>query len=159
MSTVIWQFVITLPHVWGAKWLRYFNMINGLRESGSWQLSDKIMVICITTGFLVHVVRNRELQQGNNTLKITFATWQNISKEITEMLNAVQQIFLYWGRKKTEVSWSELFSDTNLRWSCLALHLLSAVTTLIYYGGLLNVQNLGQHLHFNTVMAGTASSN
>jgi hypothetical protein len=37
--------------------------------------------------------------------------------------------------------------------------MLWAVTTLTYYGALLNVQNLGEHLHFNTVMAGKASSN
>jgi hypothetical protein len=59
-------------------------------------------------------------------------------------------------KKKTEVRWSELFSDTSLRWKCLALHVLWAVTILTYYGALLNVQNLGQHLHFNIVIAGFA---
>jgi hypothetical protein len=70
------------------------------------------------------------------------------------MLNDAEQIFLYCGRMKTEVRWSELFSDTSLRWTCLALHALCAATILTYYGALLNVQNLGQHLHFNIVMAG-----
>ena len=59
----------------------------------------------------------------------------------------------------TEVRWFELFSDTNHRWNCLALHLLWAATTVTYYGALLNIKNVGQHLYFNTVMAGKASLN
>jgi hypothetical protein len=58
-----------------------------------------------------------------------------------------------------DVGWSGLFSDANRRWNCLALHLVWAVTVTYYYGGLLNIKNVGPHLHFNTVMAGTVSSN
>jgi hypothetical protein len=70
------------------------------------------------------------------------------------MLNAPQHTFLYWGRKKAEVTWSKLFSDPNHRWNCLVLHILWAVTIVTYYGALLNVKNVGEHLHFNTAMAG-----
>jgi len=45
VTTVIWLLVISLPHVWGANRLGYWNMINALRERGNWQLSDKIMFI------------------------------------------------------------------------------------------------------------------
>jgi hypothetical protein len=70
------------------------------------------------------------------------------------MLNAPELIFLYCGRKKTEVSWSELFSNANHRWNSLVLHILWAVTIVTYYGALLNVKNVGEHLYFNTAMAG-----
>lgn len=59
-------------------------------------------------------------------------------------------------KKKTEVSWSELFSNANHRWNCLVLHILWAVTIVTYYGALLNVKNVGEHLYFNTAMAGIA---
>ncbi|PSN45165.1 hypothetical protein C0J52_03911 [Blattella germanica] len=51
-----------------------------------------------------------------------------------------------------EVMWCETLKQTH----CLAMHIMWTATVVTYYGALLNVKNLGPHLHFNTVVAGAA---
>lgn len=70
------------------------------------------------------------------------------------MLNSPDKTFLCQGRKKTQISWFKLFQKPTNRWKCLAFHTLWATTVMTYYGGLLNLKNLGKHLHFNTTVAG-----
>jgi hypothetical protein len=63
-------------------------------------------------------------------------------------------VFLFQGRDVTRLSWFKLFHNPVDRWNCLALHCVWAATAVSYYGGLLNIKNVGEHLYFNMAMAG-----
>jgi hypothetical protein len=63
-------------------------------------------------------------------------------------------IFLFEGREVTRLSWFKLFYNPADQWNCLALHCVWAAMVVSYYGGLLNIKNVGEHLYLNVAMAG-----